>query len=299
MKRREIAAFIVVGLIWGSAWIPSITLLQQIPPFAAGALRYIVASILLFAAWIVTGAKRPRQKVWRVSAVLGLTFVAAPYVLTVWAVGQISSGLTAVIYAALPFIIFLASGAADSTVMKPLVLGLSGIVITVSNALSMSLFQIRGAILLAISILLSALSLIYAKKRLAGENLLQASAIQCGVAAIFCAGLSVFFEHPSVSYLRADGLVSAISLAVFSSGVALPLYYWLLTRWEAEQVATSQWIITLVAIAEAAVILREKVPAVVGVGAAIVIVSLGWTLTSSGSDKSAVTLEITSGPHKT
>lgn len=299
MKRREIAAFIAVGLIWGSAWIPSGTLLQQIPPFAAGALRYALASILLFAAWIATGAKPPQQNALRASVVLGFAFVAAPYVLAVWAVGQISSGLTAVIYAALPFIVFLASGIADSNAMKPLVLGLSGIVITVSNALSLSLYQIRGATLLTISILLSAFSLIYAQKRLAGGNLLQASAIQCGVAALMCAILSVIFEHISVPHLNMAGMTSLLFLAVFSSAVALPLYYWLLTRCEVEQVATSQWVITLVAIAETAIVLRERVPAVVGVGAAIVFLSLGWALTSSRQSNNAVTLEITNSSHKT
>jgi drug/metabolite transporter (DMT)-like permease len=196
-------------------------------------------------------------------------------------------------------ITLLFSEAAQSIGWMPLILGMGGIMVAVSSALSISTSQIAGVFTLMISIGLSAFSLIFAKKALARVNLFLSCAVQCGVGAIFCFILSVFFERSTVSHFYRYDILPVFLLAVFSSAIGVPVYYWLLKYFEPYQLATSQWVITLVAIAESAVLFRVRVPLAIWLGGLIAIACMVWTLASGKTKDRTVTLEITSITHGT
>ena len=58
MNWRTTAAFVVVGLIWGSAWIATSLVLPQMPGLYAGAVRFTIAAIFAALLALATNLRR-------------------------------------------------------------------------------------------------------------------------------------------------------------------------------------------------------------------------------------------------
>ncbi len=300
MKSRTAWAFAAVGVLWGSAWIPTSVVLRQLPGLRAGAVRFAIAAIfaasLALIAWIRSriAAQRKPALPLKASLVLGLTAVALPYALTVYAVGQVSSGAVAVLFALMPLAALLLSREVMSTAIRALVIGLGGVALLVAQGLSVSATQWKGVALIVCAVVLGAFSLNYAKTRLRRSDLLVSVSIQFAGAAVFLGLLSAFIERGKQAVWHQDALLSLLILAVFS-GLSLPLMYWLLFELESWQVASLQWSATLIAVAEAAWLLRARPSMDMWVGAALIVGATFWLLRGTGLRESeAVTLQITS-----
>jgi drug/metabolite transporter (DMT)-like permease len=325
MKWRVAAAFVAVGAIWGSAWIPTSALPQTLPALAAGALRFALAAIFLAIAAILAGVKRrsgKRQPIARLlapSAVLGVTMLGLPYALTAWAAGRVSAGVVAVCFALMPLLallfedalfsdLFLAGdarrGEEPGGAIPAVVLGVGGVAMVVAPGLSFHWQQAGGVAALLAAMVLGAFSLIYARGlwarglwargRLAGGDIMSFSAIQMGVASVFLAALLMVSGLGKTVHWQETAALPLALLAIVVSGGTLPLLFWLLSRITAWQAATLQWASTLVAVSEAAWVLRAKPAAEAWIGAALIPACLAWIFMHAQSgDSRAVTLEIT------
>ncbi len=299
MKSRRAWAFVAVGILWGSAWIPTSVVLREMSVLRAGAVRFAVAAILAASlavfSWLRsrTSAQPKPALPLRSSFVLGLTALALPYALTAYAAGQVSSGAVAALFAFMPLAALLLSREAMSAAIPALVIGLGGVAFLVAHGLSVSTTQWKGVVLIACAVVLGAFSLNYAKTRLRRSDLLASVSIQFACAAVFLGLLSTFIERGKQAVWNQNGLLSLLILAVIS-GVSLPLMYWLLFELESWQVASLQWSATLIAVAEAAWFLRARPSMYMWAGAALIVGATLWLLRGTGlRDSEAVTLQIT------
>jgi drug/metabolite transporter (DMT)-like permease len=305
MNSRTALAFVFIGLLWGSAWIPTSVVLREIPPLCAGALRFAIAAVFMA---LLTLARRlwpPRTSTWFTTAlfrnafVLGLAALALPYALTVWAVPHLSPADIPVLYAFMPLVALPMSGESAMNAIPALVIGISGVVMLVAQGLAFSPAQLAGAFLVVCSFVLGAFSLNYAKKHLRIPDLLLSCAIQFAFAAVFLgvAGLVTERSHSPAPDVQAISWL--LVLGILISGITLPLLYWLLTRVEAWQAALLQWISTLVAIGEAVWLLRARpspsqaIGALAIIGAAVWLLSRGATVTPP-----ATSLRFEAPPHQ-
>jgi drug/metabolite transporter (DMT)-like permease len=320
MKWRVAAAFVAVGAIWGSAWIPTSALPQTLPALAAGALRFALAAIFLAIAAMLAGVKRrtgKRQLIARLlapSAVLGVTMLGLPYALTAWAAGRVSVGVVAVCFALMPLLALLFEDALFSDLflagdarrdeepggaIPAVVLGIGGVAMVVAPGLSFHWHQAGGVAGLLSAMVLGAFSLIYvralyARGRLAGGDIMSFSAIQMGVASVFLAGLLMVSGLGKTVHWQETAALPLALLAIVVSGGTLPLLFWLLSRITAWQAATLQWASTLVAVSEAAWVLRARPAAEAWIGAALIPACIAWIFMHAQSgDSRGVTLEIT------
>jgi drug/metabolite transporter (DMT)-like permease len=298
MKWRAALAFVLVGLLWGSAWIPNSVVLRDMPGIRAGSLRFAIAAVFaaipaLVSRLRVRGASRRAAAIFADSLILGATAVAMPYALTVWAAGRVSPGGVAVLFALMPLAAVLLSRERMSAAIPALVIGVGGVTFLVAQGMSISAAQIKCAALIACAVLLGAFSLNYAKNRLLGADILISVAIQFAFAAVLLGALSGVTERGQSAAWGRDAYLSLLALGVLVSGVTLPLMYWLLTKLESWQVATLQWSATLIAVAEAAWFLRVRPSADMWAGAALIVGATVWLLRGSRSAPEAVTLEIT------
>lgn len=310
MKFRVAAVFAVVGLVWGSAWIPSSMVLQRGYGLQAGALRFAIAAVFVGA---IALARRFRtsgragllsakvssdfRPLISQSLILGVTMVGLPYALGIWAAGQVAPGVVATIYAAMPLVALLISGQGSGAEIPALVIGVGGVALLVAQGLSTSTMQIEGGGLLAASVGLQAWSFVYAKRHLRKGNLLASATIQLGIAAVLVGILSAATERLAMDITR-QSVASLLALAIVVSGTTLPLLYWLLTQMGAWRVAALQWIATLVAVVEGGWFLRARPSVEMWLGAAIVVITTTWLLLrgrSGGSE--TVTLQITNEPN--
>ena len=301
MNWRTASAFVAVGILWGSAWIPRSFVLPGGPGFRDGALRFAIAAAFVALLALVTSLGAGKQSRPRLTStlvpsfLLGVTAVAAPYALTVFAAGQVSSGVVAILFAVMPLAALLMSGESESRAIPTIVIGIGGVAILGAQGVSTSTAQIKGAVLIAMTVALGAFSLNYAMRHLRRSNLLVSAAIQFAVAAVLLGALSVTAERIEPIAWREQAILSLLVLGVVVSGITLPLMYWLLTKLEAWQVATLQWIATLVAVAQAAWFLRAKPSVEMWTGAGLIVGATVWLVRGgSNARQQSVTLQITS-----
>ena len=299
MRPRIAWAFVAVGILWGSAWIPASVVLRAMPGLRAGAVRFAVAAIFATALALLTRLRRQgissaaRTHLLRHSVVLGLTAIALPYALTFYAAGQVSSGTVAVVFAFMPLATLLLSREAASAAIPALVIGVGGVAFLVARGLSFSISQSKGAALTLCAVVLGGFSLNYAKTRLRRSDLLASTSIQFACAAIFLGLLSALFERGQLVWSH-DTLLSLFILGMLISGLSLPLMYWLLMELAPWQVAGLQWSATLIAVAESAWLLRAVPSLDMWAGTALIAGATVWVLRErSARDPETVTLQIT------
>ncbi len=305
MNWRTSAAFVAIGLLWGSAWTLTSFPIPQPPTLLAGALRFAAAALFTGLLALIARLRKPSAQRAKLSVtiapslILGVTMIGLPFALTVWAAGDVSSAVVAILFALMPLFSLFMSSEDASTAIPALVLGAGGVAFLVSRGLSTSLTQITGGVLLAIAVAAEAFSLNYARSRLRHLDVLASVSIQFFTAAILLGVLSAATERGQSGWNSMDWdeqrVAALLVLSCAISGITLPLLYWLLTRLETWQVASLQWAATLVAVVEAALFLRAKPTLEMAAGVAMIIGATLWLLRSSTGGRSpTVTLQITS-----
>jgi drug/metabolite transporter (DMT)-like permease len=304
-RMRTVATFAIVGAVWGSAWIPAATLSQALPGLIAGALRFGLAAVLLgmtagLLRWRTPAElRRPIARLLGPSAMLGVTMLGLPYALTVWGSERVSAGVVALCFGLMPIVILLADDEGREGAIPAVVLGIGGVAMVVASGISFRWQQAGGVAALLAAVGLSAFSYLYVRRLFArdgvrGEEILSFSAIQLGVAAVLLAALFAGAGLGVPTHWQKTAALPLALLAIVVSGGTLPLLYWLLSRVTAWQVATLEWVATLVAVAEAAWVVGARPAAESWIGAALIPACIFWIfLNFPAGSGGAVTLEIT------
>lgn len=97
-----LGGFLIIYVVWGSTYLAIKWAVETIPPFALGAMRFLVAGSALYGWSRWRGAPKPTAANWRASAVVGvlLLFIANGGVS--WASRRVSSGIESVLVATVP-----------------------------------------------------------------------------------------------------------------------------------------------------------------------------------------------------
>jgi drug/metabolite transporter (DMT)-like permease len=102
---RDVAAYALLCLVWGSTWLVIKVGYGGLGPFNVAALRFFLAGALFAPIVPMFGARWPRGRTeWSLIVWVGLVLFAADYGLIYWAEQYLESGLTAILFATLPLI---------------------------------------------------------------------------------------------------------------------------------------------------------------------------------------------------
>ena len=291
MQARLIAAFVMLGLIWGSEWL--LTRDLDSPPLGALALRYAIAACVLGAVVFVRRIPLPRLRLVMISAVTGISFAALPVLLIAWASGRISPGLLVVILSMTPLLTALMEGRASGNLLVTLVGGVAGTALLASQGLSFALRQWAGAAAALAAAALIAVSVQWVKRELTAVPVALLAAIQLASAAV-CVALWSWIVEGRSGFAWSGSLVrTEAMLAIAGSALALPLYYWLFRRMESFQMTASQWLVTVVGVGEGLLLVRETPGWRLLAGAAILVASLAALLSTEPGGESPVTIGLT------
>lgn len=296
MKARKIAAYVVLCLIWGSTWFAIHVLVNAVPPLRGASWRFAVAVVALTPVLLWRRRVRlPSGRTIRVMALLSVTMIALPYALIFWAETRVASGTVAVLFAVLPLVAGvyanrLEGGRMPSSAMQALVLGVGGIALVVSSALSVSLEQGLSLIAVMVGVVSAGISSVHAKRELANVDPMMSAVLQLGGGAIVLGLMSLAMERGQPSHWTAGAVGALLFLGVGASAISFPLYYWLLQEIEAYQVGTIQWFEPLVAVGEGAVLLGETLTWRMLTGAAIVLASLVRVMSAQRGDDDSLSL---------
>ena len=119
--------FSALCLIWSSTWIMIKVGLDGAPPITAAGLRFIIASLMIFAILVAKRIKLPADKqFYKLSLFLGIFQMGIPYALVYWAEQRISSGLPSILFSTMPFTVaLLARGFLGDPITIPKMAGIT------------------------------------------------------------------------------------------------------------------------------------------------------------------------------
>lgn len=270
----------VLVLIWGTTWSVIRVGLRSIPPVTGVALRFALASALLFALALVLrvrlGQSRRERALWLANGLL--TFLV-PYGVLYWAEQWVPSGLSAVLFATYPLFValfgfWLLPGERPTAVgLAGLAVGFFGVAVIFSDDLAR--FGGRQAVLAAaillVSPLLAALGSVIVKRWGAGIHPLSLTAVPMALTAVTMGGLALFLDAGKPLRLDGPAVGGLLYLAVFGSAVPFVLFFWLLGRMPAGRVALLNYLIPIAAVVVGHAFLAEPITARMIGGAALVL----------------------------
>ena len=297
MKSRIIFAMIVMSIVWGSTWMAIRVLVIAVPPMHSAALRFLLAAVILLPFIQFKKLPWPTGHGLRATLLLSLTMIAVPSALTFWSEQRLSSGLTALIFGAMPLMTavltpIMAGRSVPRTAWQAMIVGLGGMGLVLSGAISTSLWQVVGALAVMAAVALYAGSSVYAKEELQGVHPFVSTAIQFFLGGIWLAIGSLIFERGRTSTWSMQAIVALVFLSVFASALSFTLYYWLLHHIEAYQLTSLQLVVPIIAVGEGAFFMREPVPWTMIAGAAVVLGSVVFVMRAKASDEKEIALKL-------
>jgi len=297
LARRHYVAYGLICLIWGSTWGAIRLLVRDVPALRAAALRCFLAALLLIAGALTSGKRMAlSSRQWRALIILGITMMALQYGLLFWAEYRISSSMTAVLFSSYPLFVALFTPLLTRTrvprrAVFAMLIGLGGISALLSTGLSASADFLLGGGAVMLAVVVSAWSAVFAKRELSGVNPLWGTAVQFCVSAAALFVASLIFERGRSSDWNQTSILALGFLTIFGSVVAFSLYYWLLGTMQAYQLSTTNLVVPVIAMAEGALLLRERVPLLMVASALLVLVSVAIVLRADDEQVTSLKLE--------
>jgi drug/metabolite transporter (DMT)-like permease len=268
MNRKHTAVFTIIGLVGGSLWIARQMVTGLDAQLQVSALAYFLAAIGLGALALLLRISRPGLKETSANVVLGVTLVAGPYLLSLWATPRASPGLAAVIAAATPLVVTFLWDVPWSA-KNAAIAGLAGVILVVADIVSASGSQWKGAIVLLSALAATAGSLVFAKKHLSRSHPVFSASVQLATSAcILAAAHTVLYGKTGM--WRLDSLWLPILCISAGGCIVYPLYFWLLQQIRPDQLSSVVWAQLIVSVAEGVFLLRPQIPFRMVLGAAVI-----------------------------
>jgi drug/metabolite transporter (DMT)-like permease len=262
-------AFAAICIIWGTTFAAIRVAIETIPTLLVGAVRFLLAGLLLLLIARLRGARFPKSSCeWRDQLVAGVLMAGAANTLVVYAEHELTSGLAALLAATIP--IWMAAmeamlGLSSLTWRKVagLVLGFGGVGILVAPAigrvdLSLPFLLAVGAMQLN-AIFWNGGTLI-ARRHRATTDPMAAAVVQmlAGGAAVALVALAAG-ERPTLEMFSVRSSVAVLYLAVLGSVVAYTAYNYAQTKLSAGKVSSYAYVNPAIAVLTGALLLREPV----------------------------------------
>jgi len=259
LDRRTLVAFVVAVSFLGVNFVAVRFSNQELPPFWGAALRFMIASILLFSIVRLRNIPLPQGAALIGAVLFGLFSFAISYGFLYWGLTRVGAGLASVTFATIPLITqLIASLIGQERLTWKGMLGativIAGISVVFIEQLKFDIpFIYLGAVLAGV--VSSALSGIVVKQ-FPRSHPVSTNVVGMGVGAFLLLILSVFAgETRGLPTLSSTWL--ALGWLVISSIVGFVLIVWLLSRWSATATSYIGVLTPLVTVAAASLLASE------------------------------------------
>jgi drug/metabolite transporter (DMT)-like permease len=289
---KTLLAFAGIYLIWGTTYLAIAISIQTMPPFVSGAIRFFIASGVLYA-WLRWRDPQPFAGVdLKRGAVTGLLMPGIGNGLVIWAEQGVPSGITALIVAAIPIPVlifdwaFFTKRAPTLQAISGIVVALLGVILIVTHSSSLS-GNVHPIHLAALIVAVSAWSLgtLVQKHTPLKDRVMSFACVQMFWAAVFQACMATLGNEWSMFHIGQVSWQSAVSLLyliVLGSIVALACYLWLLSHVSAQKVTTYALVNPVVALILGSLVLGERVSGFAIISAVMVLAGVALVLFQGG-----------------
>lgn len=264
--------------VWGSTWLAIKVGLSSLPPVTFAGIRFVIAFGFLLVFALVRETEFPRdRKSWQVMFLLGLTQIALSYALAFWGEQYLTAGLTALLFATLPFFVvvfahFMISGE-RMTAWKLLGMLVSfiGVVIIFSRELMLTMDTFWGGIAVVAGAATAAYANVIGKKYSQSIDSTANVVVQSGVGALVLITAGFVLERGAPLSLSPTSVFALLYLAVVGSAFGFLSLYWLFTRMDVTKVSLFTFITPVVAVLLGWLLLGEKVDLSVVLGGSLIL----------------------------
>jgi len=243
--------------------------IETIPTLLVGAVRFLIAGLLLLLIALLTRARFPKSaREWRDQVIAGVLMAGAANTLVVYAEHELTSGIAALLAATIPIWMAAMEGMLGLSSLTPrkfagLVLGFGGVAVLVAPAIgrvetSVAFFLAVGAMQLS-AVCWNAGTLI-ARGHRTRSNPMAATTVQVlagGMAMAVVAAAAG--ERPTADMFSFRSSVAVLYLAVLGSVVAYTAYNYAQTKLSAGKVSSYAYVNPAIAVLTGALLLREPV----------------------------------------
>ncbi len=281
---KTVLTWLGLCVIWGTTWIFIKIGLEDLPPIAFAAARFLLAVVILFAVIRFQNIPLPRTwKEWRIIALTGVLQFSVNYSMVFWSEQYITSGLAAVLQAMITVFglilawYFLPSERITKLKVFAVCLGIVGVAVIFIDQLKVqSLMAFLGSVGIVVGAYAAAQAsiLVKAKGGAFHPAALVFCQMLCGLPAIIIYSLVV--EGNPVNFhwtWRAVGCVMYLTIA--GTIAAFWMYYWLLGKIESTKAMMISLVTPLLAVIIGAVTLGETLPPQTLLGGVLIIGSIG------------------------
>ncbi len=227
--------FLIVCLTWGTTWIGIKLAIESIPPIFASGLRFLVAFplLLLIANLFHSPLTFPKGQ-FGLFTTITILYFSLPYLLINIGEQYVSSGLTALLFSAMPVFIIVFSYFLLS--QRTTLVQLSGIIIGIF-ALAMILIEQEiyfysdstfGIFAVLVAAVLHAFCYVLVKKRGAEIDVITFNVLPMGIAGVLLTVTGVVLEDPQFSEFSAASMWAILYLGLVASVLGFLAYFYLL-----------------------------------------------------------------------
>ena len=276
-----ISGFIAITLVWGSTWLAIKIGLESITPVFGVALRFTLASAVLYAILRARGGRIPfNRETMPVFLLLGFSSFSLPFVLVYWGEQYTGSGLASILFGTYPFVVAVFSHLTlpgerlNSFKIAGTLLGFAGIVVIFWSDLSAGTAAFPGMAAIVLSTVLQGFSLVTVKRiaRHIPPVEMTLGGMIVSVAVLWV--MAFAFEDPGAQRFDAAGIGSILYLGTFGSVLTFVMYYWLLKRVEALFLSLTSFLTPILAVVLGAIFLDETLHGRVYAGGAMVLLGI-------------------------
>jgi drug/metabolite transporter (DMT)-like permease len=305
-----VAAFAAVYVIWGSTYLGIKYAIQTIPSFLMGGMRFTIAGLFLYflGRFILPGYEKPKPLHWRTSLIVGALLLAGGNGGVVIAEHYISSSMTALLVATVPFWIVLLNWLVmrgerpNLKVAGGLLIGFLGVWMLIAGrgattsdaATTVTASQeLFGSVLLIAASLSWALGSLYGSRAESVKSPVLGAGMQMlsgGVLMLLIGTVSGEWTAFDITQVSASSWLALAYLIAFGAIVAYTAYSWLLKNSSPAMVSTYAYVNPAIAVFLGWAIAGETLTGQMLLGAAIIVGSVAL-ITSHKKDKKEEVVE--------
>jgi drug/metabolite transporter (DMT)-like permease len=274
--------FVALCFIWGSSWLAIKVGLEFLPPFLFAGIRFAVASVFLLFLVPLLHARIPRDTFsWGIMLLIGIFQITLCYGLTFWGEQYISSGLTAVLSATLPFfiVIFARLLVKSESITRRKIIGIFvafvgvGLIFwpsLISTASSVQL-SLLGSLAIVGSTASGGVGTVIAKKYSSRIDPTTNVLVQSMIGSVTLSFVGLVTERGVAFEFNPTAIAVVLYLGVICSDLAFVGFYWLLAKITATNISLILLITPVIALLLGWLFLQEELAPVVALGTLLIL----------------------------
>jgi drug/metabolite transporter (DMT)-like permease len=275
VSRRGWSLFLAMSLLWGIPYLLIKVAVDETSPVVVVFARCVVGAAILLPWAIAQGQLRPVLRHWRAMLLFTLLEMAGPWLLLPYAETELSSSLTGLLVATVPFVAALAARLAGEderlTPVRLLGMGIGVVGIAALLGLDVGGAQLLPLLAVALTVVGYATGPLVISRSLPDVPGVAASAIALGLTAVVYAPFAIP-RLGQVGRASAPALLSLVGLGAVCTALALALFFALIREVGPQRALVITFVNPAVAVLLGVLLLGEPFTLGIGVGLPLVLV---------------------------